>query len=113
MKKLILACLVLALLVPSLQARPPKEKAGKVKDQLYTDKKYNFSFSIGKGWKYKVQFDKEKFRIVLTQSSYETPPQLHRQPGIYQGAENCSLCGYQQYKCDSIFRVARERYLFV
>ena len=81
MKKLILACLVLALLVPSLQARPPKEKAGKVKDQLYTDKKYNFSFSIGKGWKYKVQFDKENFRIVLTQRSYETPPNYIDNPG--------------------------------
>jgi hypothetical protein len=73
MKKLILACLVLALFVPSLQARKKKEEAGKVKDLVYTDKKYDFSFSINKGWKSAVQLDKENFRVVLTQRSYETP----------------------------------------
>ncbi len=73
MKKLILACLVLALFAPSLQARKKKEKAGKVENLVYIDKKYDFSFSINKGWKYAVQLDKENFRVVLTQRSYETP----------------------------------------
>ena len=73
MKKLILACLVLALFAPSLQARKKKEKAGKVESLVYIDNKYDFSFSIGKDWKYTVQLNKENFRIVLTQRSYETP----------------------------------------
>lgn len=74
MKKLILTCLVLALLVPSLQARKKKEEAGIVKDLVYTDKKYDFSFNIAKGWKYKIQPNKGNFRVVLTQKNYETPP---------------------------------------
>jgi len=74
MKKLILACLVLALFVPSLQARKKKEEAGKVKDLVYTDKKYDFSFSINKGWNYNIQANKENFRVVLTQRSYDNPP---------------------------------------
>lgn len=97
MKKLILACLVLALFVPSLQARKKKEEAGKVKDLVYTDKKYDFSFSINKGWKSAVQLDKENFRIVLTQRSYETPhdylnaPEYTKVPRIVVYADTSSI----------------------
>jgi hypothetical protein len=97
MKKLILACLVLALFVPSLQARKKKEEAGKVKDLVYTDKKYDFSFSINKGWKYAVQLDKENFRVVLTQRSYETPhdyldaPEYTKVPRIVAYADTSSI----------------------
>jgi len=74
MKKLIVTGLILTLLVPTLEARRKKEKAGKVKDQIYTDSKYNFSLKIDKGWKYKIEGAKENFRLVLTQRTYETPP---------------------------------------
>lgn len=97
MKKLILACLVLVLFVPSLQARKKEKKAGKVKDLVYTDKKYDFSFSIGKGWKYTVQLDKKNFRIVLTQRSYDTPhdyldtPEYTKVPRIVVYADTSSI----------------------
>ncbi len=97
MKKLILACLVLALFAPSLQARKKEKKAGKVKDLVYTDKKYDFSFSIGKGWKYTVQLDKKNFRIVLTQRSYDTPhdyldtPEYTKVPRIVVYADTSSI----------------------
>ena len=97
MKKLILACLVLALFVPSLQARKKEKKAGKVKDLVYTDKKYDFSFSINKGWKSAVQLDKENFRVVLTQRSYETPhdylnaPEYTKVPRIVVYADTSSI----------------------
>ena len=97
MKKSILACLVLALFVPSLQARKKKEEAGKVKDLVYTDKKYDFSFNIDKGWKYTVQPNKENFRIVLTQRSYDTPhdyldtPEYTKIPRIAVYADTSSI----------------------
>jgi len=96
-KKLILACLVLALFAPSLQARKKEEKAGKVKDLVYDDKKYDFKFSIDKGWKYKIQLNKENFRIVLTQRSYDTPhdyldtPEYTKVPRIVVYADTSSI----------------------
>jgi len=97
MKKLILACLVLVLFVPSLQARKKKEEAGKVKDLVYTDKKYDFSFSINKGWNYNIQANKENFRVVLTQKNYETPhdytdtPEYTKVPRIVVYADTSSI----------------------
>ena len=73
MKKLILACLIVALAAPGLQARKKKDQAGKVQDKVFTDNKYNFSISINEGWKYKIQPDKNNFRLVLTQKNYEIP----------------------------------------
>ncbi len=74
MKKLILAGLILVMFVPNIHARRKTEKAGKVKDLVYVDKKYDFSLKIDKGWKYKIQPNKENFRLVLSQKNYETPP---------------------------------------
>jgi hypothetical protein len=56
------------------RARRKKEKAGKVEDMVYTDKKYDFKLTIDKGWKYKIMANKEYFRMVLTQKNYEIPP---------------------------------------
>ncbi len=73
MKKLILACLIVTLAAPGLQARKKKDQAGKVQDKVFTDNKYNFSISINEGWKYKIQLDKSNFRLVLTQKNFEVP----------------------------------------
>lgn len=84
MKKLIVTCLILALFVPTLHARRKKEKAGTVEKMLYTDKKYNFKFTIDKGWKCKVEPNKENFRLVLTQKNYESPPDYMDAPDFTQ-----------------------------
>jgi hypothetical protein len=73
MKRFIIFGLMLALVVPSLQARRKKEKAGTVQDMVYTDKKYNFKLTIDDGWKYKIKPNKENFRLILTQKNYEIP----------------------------------------
>jgi len=82
MKRLILICLVFALFVPNLYAKRKTEKAGSVKDLVYTDKKYDFKFTIDKGWKCKLRPNKGNYRMVLTQKNYEIPPDYMDAPGF-------------------------------
>jgi hypothetical protein len=97
MKKMILACLVLTLFVPGVQARKKKEEAGKVKDLVFTDKKYDFSFNFNKGWDYHVQLNKENFRVVLTQRNYDIPhdyldvPEYTKEPRVVVYADTSSI----------------------
>ena len=84
MKRLIAFGLVLALFAPALHARRKKEKAGSVKKMVYTDKKYNFDFTIDDGWKYKIQKNEENFRLVLTQKNYEIPSDYLDAPDFTQ-----------------------------
>ncbi len=96
MRRLILACLVLALCVPSLQARRKTEKAGEIKDNVFTDKKYGYSLTLSEGWKSKVLPNKGNFRLVLTQKNYETPsyfmsaPEYTKVPRIIVYADTSS-----------------------
>ncbi len=80
MRKLMITTLVLALLVPGVDARRKKPRAGSVKNQVYVDDQYSFSMSIDKGWKYKVNYDDDNFRLILTQKSYDTPPDYLETP---------------------------------
>ncbi len=73
MRKLLLVCLIALLAVPTVFAARKKDKAGKVTDYVYTDKKYNFSLSLNDEWKYKIQKNKKDFRLVLTQIKYGIP----------------------------------------
>ena len=74
MKRLIIALLIVAVAVPCLQARRPRNKAGDVKDKVYTDKKFNFNMTLNDEWKYKIRKNDDNFRIVLVQKNYEIPP---------------------------------------
>jgi hypothetical protein len=80
MRKVLTALIVLVLLVPSIDARRAKERAGKVKDGVYADMKYGFELSMMDGWKYSVKDNKNNFRLVLNQVNYETPSQYMSTP---------------------------------
>jgi hypothetical protein len=64
----------MAIAVPCLQARRPRDKAGEVKDDVYSDKEYNFKLTLNDKWKYKIKDNDDKFRLVLVQKNYEIPP---------------------------------------
>ncbi|MCK4633019.1 MAG: hypothetical protein KAT79_07080 [candidate division Zixibacteria bacterium] len=80
MKRFVIALVVLALAVPGLQARKPKKKAGTVEGTTYTDAKYDFSLNLVDGWKYKVNKDKDNYRLVLTQKNFQVPPDYQDAP---------------------------------
>jgi len=75
MKNLMIVVLLMALAVPSaLAKRPPKDRAGSLKDNVYTDKKYSFQMTLNDGWKTKVRKNKESFRLIMLQKTYDIPP---------------------------------------
>ncbi len=73
MRKITIFFLILMICSPIVFARKPKDKAGKVVDRVFTDKKYNFQLTITDLWKYKVNKNKTNFRLVLTKAKYEIP----------------------------------------
>ena len=74
MRRLIITLIIMAIAVPCLQARRPRDKAGEVKNDVYSDKKYNFKLTLNDEWKYKIKKNDSKFRLVLVQKNYEIPP---------------------------------------
>ncbi|UCD63386.1 MAG: hypothetical protein JSW34_11640 [Candidatus Zixiibacteriota bacterium] len=80
MRKSLIIVLVAALAVPSLQARRPRDRAGKVSDGVYTDKKYGFQINMTEGWKYKIKDNEDKLRLVLLQLNYEIPTHYAEAP---------------------------------
>ncbi|MEW5994735.1 MAG: hypothetical protein AB1744_10110 [Candidatus Zixiibacteriota bacterium] len=101
MRKLIIVGLALMLLAPTLDARRKKSKAGKVSDQVFVDKTYNFSLEIDPDWKYKIGDEEDNFRLVLTQKNYETPPkymnasEYTKVPRIVIYADTCGMGAMQ------------------
>lgn len=73
MKKILIAIIITALSVSIVHARRKSDKAGSVKDNIYTDKKYDFKLTLNDAWKLKVKANKSNFRLVLVQKNYEVP----------------------------------------
>jgi len=84
MKRFIIALIVLVLAVPGLQARKPKKKAGTVEGTTYIDAQYGFTLNLVDGWKYKVNKDKDNYRLVLTQKNFQVPPDYMDAPDYTQ-----------------------------
>ncbi len=80
MRKLLLLSLIVLLAVPTVFSARKKDKAGKVSDYVYTDKKHDFSLTLNEKWKYKIQKNKSDFRLVLTQINYPIPPEYVTAP---------------------------------
>jgi len=74
MRRVLFFMLLGVLVASTASARRPRDKAGKVSDGVYTDKKYNFQLTLNDGWKYKVGDNDDYFRMTLTQVNYEIPP---------------------------------------
>ena len=73
MKKWLITALALTFLIPSLDARRPKPRAGDVDDNVYTDKTYNFKLTVPEDWKSTVKLEEENFRLMLVKKNYGTP----------------------------------------
>ena len=73
MRRVLILVLIGGLLATSVNARRPKDRAGKVAEGAYIDKAYNFKLTMNEGWKHKVSENKRKCRLVLTQINYEIP----------------------------------------
>ncbi len=84
MRKTLLVLLALTLCVSVSHAKRKSDKAGKVTDQVFTDKQYDFSFSINKEWKHSIKANKLNYRIILTQKNYEIPPDYMDAPDYTQ-----------------------------
>lgn len=76
MKKSLYITLAIVLAVFVISAPVVAKKAGKVKDDVYTDNNYKFSFKIPTGWSTKISKSKKPDRIILTQKSYAVPQQF-------------------------------------
>lgn len=74
MRRLIVTLIIIAVAVPCLQARRPRNKAGEVKNDVYVDKEYKFRLTLNDEWKYKIKKNDDNFRLVLVQKNYEIPP---------------------------------------
>ncbi len=76
MKKSLYIALAIVLAIFVISAPAMAKKAGEVKDDVYTDHDYKFSFKIPPGWSAKISKSKKPDRIVLTQKSYAVPQQF-------------------------------------
>ena len=74
MKSLVLLTLLVAFAFSTTQAGRVKNLSGVVENNVFTDKKYNYSLTLNDGWKYTLQKNEENFRILLTQRNYDIPP---------------------------------------
>ncbi len=81
MRRILFFVLMGVLLCTAADARRSKERAGVVKDGVYYDQKYEFSLDLDEDWKYKVGRKDDYYRLTLTKTTYEVPPQ-------YLSAEN-------------------------
>ena len=73
MKKLLTITLAIVILFSFAVTPVMAKKAGEVKDDVYTDGTYGFSFKIPAGWSHKISSSKKPDRIVLSQKSYPVP----------------------------------------
>ncbi len=84
MRRALLVLLALTFCIPVGYAKRRGDKAGKVTDNVYTDKQYGFSLALNKEWKYSIRKNKDNYRIVLTQKNYEIPPDYMDAPDYTQ-----------------------------
>ena len=73
MKNLLIVTLFLAFGISTALAGRVKELSGTVENNVFKDKKYNFSLTLNDDWKYTLQKNEENFRLLLTQRNYDIP----------------------------------------
>ncbi len=84
LRKFVIIALLIAIAVPSGFARRKKPKAGKLENNTYTDVGYGFKITLPEGWKVKVGYAKDHFRLSLVQKKYEIPPDYLNTPDYTQ-----------------------------
>ena len=78
-KRLLIGFLILILAVNIAGARK-RSKAGKIDDGVYTDAKFNFSFSINGTWDTSIKKGKKPVRITLVKKEYDIPMHFQHVP---------------------------------
>ena len=73
MKNLVILTMLLAFGISTSQAGRVKDLSGTVENNVYKDKKYNFSLTLNDDWKSTLQKNEDNFRILLTQRNYDIP----------------------------------------
>lgn len=84
MKKVLIFACVALLAAATAEARRKSPGAGYVKDGVFYDVKYDYSFTVNSNWSDRIRKNKENYRIVLVQKNYGIPPH-------YQNAEVYTL----------------------
>jgi len=97
MKRLLILASLILMIVPSVDARRKKEKAGEIDKDTYTDKAYGFQIKMDEGWKVKINEADDPMRLVLVQKNYLIPtdysdaPDYTKVPRIVVYADTSSL----------------------
>ena len=80
MKRLLIFGALLLMLAPAVDARRKRDKAGAIKDGVYTDKMYEFTVAMNEGWKVSIMKNEKPFRLVLVQKNYLIPTDYQEAP---------------------------------
>ncbi|MDZ4722430.1 MAG: hypothetical protein SGI97_00740 [candidate division Zixibacteria bacterium] len=84
MKQMLFAALVLAIACSSAEAGRKKEKAGDLEGRIYQDNSYDFSLTVNENWRSKIGAEKSNFRLILTQTNHNIPPDYLETPDYAQ-----------------------------
>ncbi len=76
MKRLLLVAIAVLMMVPVVNAGRKTKKAGKIKNDVYTDAQFPFQMTMHDNWKPSIKKDKEKLRLTLMQNNYAIPNQF-------------------------------------
>jgi hypothetical protein len=97
MKRLLIFASLILMLVPSVEARRKRDKAGRIDKDTYTDEAYGFNIKMNEGWKVKINDADDPMRLVLIQKNYLIPtdyadaPDYTKVPRIVVYADTSSL----------------------
>lgn len=84
MKRFTISVFVLLVGVSSVPAGRLKDMSGSVENNVFKDKKFNFSLTFSEAWKHALQKNEDNFRLLLTQRNYDIPPSYINAPDYTQ-----------------------------
>jgi hypothetical protein len=67
-------------MAPMLEARRKRDKAGRIRDDVYQDKQYGFSLDMDEAWKVNIMKNEEKLRLVFVEKNYQVPSDYTETP---------------------------------
>jgi hypothetical protein len=98
--RVIVGALLLLLLVPAVQAKRKKDKAGRIIEGVYHDKKFGFNLETNDAWKINIMKNEKQLRVVFVQKNYLIPndytdvPDFTKVPRLSVYVDTTSLSVY-------------------
>ncbi len=83
-RKLLVFAIMVAILVPNVDARRGSKRAGNIKDNVYQDSKFDFTVKLNDEWDTKVQREDDETRLVMLKKRYEIPVDYQDAPDYTQ-----------------------------